>query len=389
MLGGLRKTWREFRASTAGFQSFSRLSLRQKRIVFYAESEADWAYLGPVLACLEAGGHEVVRVCSDACDPMLKGPRAYYVGTGTARTALFRTIQADAFVMTLSDLDTFHLKRSVHPVHYFYIFHSIASTHRTYREHAFDAYDTILCVGPHHEREVRRTEEVYGLKPKRLLPHGYGRLDTLLAEIESSASVCRSERPSDAAPHVLLAPTWGDSSLVHHGIERLLEVLLTAGFEVTLRFHPMTRRHFPDLADRLVHQFSGSGTLRVDPRIDTTRSLLDADIMISEWSGAPLDYAFARLRPVLFIDTPPKIHNPAHGRPGLPYLEEGIRTEIGELVSLDALEGVPDRIRALLAEAPQWSERIRAIRGQTVYHVGESGKAGADALLATLDELSK
>ena len=388
MFDGLRKAWREFRAASAGYQAFGKLTLKQKHIVFYAESEADWAYLGPVLASLEERGHEVVRVCSDPSDPMLKHPRSYYVGSGSARTALFRTIQADAFVMTLTDLETFHLKRSVHPVHYFYIFHSIASTHRTYREHAFDAYDTILCVGPHHEREVRRTEEVYGLKPKRLAPHGYGRLDTLLADLakagETAATEGAQRDTGDAPPHVLLAPTWGDCSLVNHGIERLLEELLRAGFKVTLRFHPMTRRHFPQLADELYQQYSGLGKLQVDPRIDTTSSLLDADIMISEWSGAPLDYAFARLRPVIFMDTPPKIHNPAHGRLELPYLEEDIRTKIGELVSMDEIAEVPRKVRELLADAPRWAERIREIREQTVYHVGESGRAGADAILDTL-----
>ena len=31
--------------------------------------------------------------------------------------------------------------------------------------------------------------------------------------------------------------------------------------------------------------------------------------MISEWAGAAIEYAFSRERPVIFIDTQPKINN--------------------------------------------------------------------------------
>jgi len=287
--------------------------------------------------------------------------------------------------MTLSDLGTSHLLRSVNRVHYFYIFHSIASTHRVYRQKAFDAYDTVLCVGPHHEREIRRMEAVYGLPAKRLMPHGYGRLDTLLHDIEH---IKEPFIRSPGAPiRVLLAPTWGDSSLVNHSLDSLLAILLKAGFHVTLRFHPMTRRHLPRLAEELAAKYSSAGNMQIDPLINTTQSLLDADIMISEWSGAALDYAFARLRPVLFIDTPPKVHNPEHDKLKLPYLEEEIRGQIGRILPPDRIQEVPGVVADLIAHADDWQERIRAARGATVYNVGHSGEAGADAILESLSAL--
>ena len=106
--------------------------------------------------------------------------------------------------------------------------------------------------------------------------------------------------------------------------------------------------------------------------------------MISEWSGAPLDYAFARLRPVIFIDTPPKIHNPEYGLLGLPCLEEEIRTKIGRVVSPDQCETLPGLVRELTAQAQAWTEKIRAVRQESVYYVGSSGEAGAQAILKRL-----
>ena len=379
MLTQLLAAWKSSRKAWAGLQDFNRLSRAERHIVFYAETAADWAHLEPVVQSLERQHHPVARICSDIEDPALRRPHSFYVGFGAPRTVLFRTLQASAFVMTLSDLDTFHLKRSVHPVHYFYVFHSIASTHRVYQPHAFDAYDTVLCVGPHHEKEIRRTEEVYDLKTKRLHRHGYGRLDTLIRDMEKAGNPASC--PPDAPLRVLVAPTWGESSLVHHGLESLVDILLSARFQVTLRFHPMTRRHFPRLARELEIRFSSTGLLSIDPHIHATESLLNADIMISEWSGSPLEYAFARLRPVLFIDTPPKINNPEHARLSLPYLEDDIRGKIGRIVSPAQMSEVPAVVRDLVAHATEWADRILAVRQETVFNVGTSGEAGAQAIL--------
>ena len=50
------------------------------------------------------------------------------------------------------------------------------------REGALDAFDTIFCTGPHVVREVRATEEVYGLPAKKLVEFGYPLADKLIAE---------------------------------------------------------------------------------------------------------------------------------------------------------------------------------------------------------------
>jgi YidC/Oxa1 family membrane protein insertase len=146
----------------------------------------------------------------------------------------------------------------------------------------------------------------------------------------------------------------------------------------------MTRRQEPSLAGALLERFSPTGRFRFDPHIDTTESLLGADVMISEWSGAPLEYAFARERPAIFIDTPPKTHNAGHERIGLPCLEETIREEIGRVVAPSDIDTLPDVVRALLAEAPTWADRIRAARERTVFNVGRAGEVAAERILAIL-----
>ncbi|HYH09200.1 MAG TPA: CDP-glycerol glycerophosphotransferase family protein [Thermoanaerobaculia bacterium] len=383
MLDEWRRRWREGRETWKELRRFEALPRSARRIVFYAETAADWAHLGPAAAALQRRGSRVLRVTSDRRDAVLLQPDAFFVGSGSARTVFFRSVEADTVVMTLTDLEQFHLKRSAHPVHYFYVFHSMASTHRVYREHAFDAYDSILCVGPHHFTEIRRMEEVYGLPPKRLLEHGYGRLDTLLAEVRSRGTV---ERAGEV-PRVLLAPSWGESSMVEHCLDAVIDVLLGAGFHISLRVHPMTARHRPQLTAQLVTRHAATGRFHFDPDVSTTEALLAADVMISEWSGAPLEFAFARERPVIFIDTPPKIHNPRHDRIALPALEADIRAEIGRIVALHEIGTLPEIVCELAAEGTEWGPRIARVRERTVFNIGRSGEVAAEHILGTLQSM--
>ena len=97
-------------------------------------------------------GLKVSYVTSSKTDPLLKSTNknisSFYIGDGIVRTKFFINLRADVLVMTMPDLETFHIKRSkIYPVHYVYIFHSLSSTHYIYRKTAFDNFDTIFCAG--------------------------------------------------------------------------------------------------------------------------------------------------------------------------------------------------------------------------------------------------
>jgi len=369
----------QFFPAWASLRAFNGLSREERTIVFYAESRADWAHLGPIIEELtERMERTVYYVTSEADDPILGTGngrvRAFYVGTGATRTTFFRLLEATVLVLTLPDLETYHLKRSVHPVHYVYVFHSMVSSHMIYRKGAFDAYDTILCVGPHHIAEIRRTEEVYELKPKELVEHGYGRLDLILA---TAAERPPFEPSTGESKKLLLAPSWGECSFIEapYGAE-LIRILLDAGHEVVLRLHPMTVRHHPKLAQQMTAAF-GDRSFRVETDMREQASLHTSDLMVGDWSGAALEYAFGLERPVLFIDTPKKVNNPEYERIGLTAVEESIRTEIGAIVDPPNLSAALPHIERLTADPAAFTERLRRARELTVYNVGRSANVGA------------
>ena len=65
--------------------------------------------------------------------------------------------------MTMVDFNKLQLKRSVNPVTYAFMFHSLISVHMADHEDSYDHYDAILCAGPHQMREVRKREEMLGM----------------------------------------------------------------------------------------------------------------------------------------------------------------------------------------------------------------------------------
>jgi hypothetical protein len=356
-----------------------------REIVFYSEGAGDWPHLGPIIEALLSGHDRMISyLTSDPTDPglMVDNPRlrSFNIGSGTARTILFARMDCRHFVMTLPDLGNLWLKRSVHPVHYVYTFHSMNSTHTSYRTGAFDQFDTILCVGPHHVDEIRRTEAAYGLPQKELVHHGSAKLDTLLSEITPPDAAHDHDGPA----RVLVAPTWGESSLIEAEIgTAVIDALLEAGHPVVLRLHPMTVRRLPRLVSDLRRRYAEAPAFALEERMSATQSWLEADVMVSDWSGAATEYAFALGKPVAYIGTPPKIMNPEWERTALRSFEDRVRVELGRVVEPSDVSTLPEIIASLVADPSATRQRAESTRDRSVFNVGSSSAAAA-AYLAGL-----
>ena len=357
-----------------GFLRFQMLSKEQRRVVFYSEGKQYWVHLEPMVKQLS--GAENIQVCyvsSGKDDPGLhqnnKNILPFYIGENTARTFFFHALDAKVLLMTMPDLQTFHIKRSIYPVNYVYVFHSLASSHMIYFYGSMDHFDTIFCSGPHHYNEIKEGEVVYKLKPKKLLHHGYGRLDALLAEKPKQFALNQKR--------VLIAPSWGDHGLLENVGDPLIAALLDGGFEVTVRPHPLTRKHHPEVLDALYKKYTDNAKFHTEEDVTTRNSLYQADVMISDWSGVALEYAFVLERPVLFIDLPKKVKNPKYTELQSAPLEVAIRDKIGEILSVEEIAAAPQRITSMISKSTEWAEKIRVQREAWVYNVGCSAEVGA------------
>ena len=372
--------WRALRA-------FRRLPESSRHIVVYAESSQDWHHHELLIRHLtEVLGKVVCYVSSDEADPGLAQDNAsilpFYIGAGLFRIIFFHTLQADVMLTQLLDLDNLDLKRSVHPVHYIHMFHSIVSTHMADRADSFDHYDSILCAGPHHIEEIRKREALHQLQPKQLIEHGYARLEQLIDE--------RVEPPDPGAQgiHVLLAPSWGDQTILNLYGEELTGILLDAGFQLTLRPHFQTRWNTPEVIDSIVDRFGGHARFTLVEQMGESNSLYDSHIMITDWSGAGIDYGLGLEKPVLYIDVPPKSRNNTYRELGIEPFESRIRESIGAILSPARIATVPDVVRKLLEDPQQFREQVRSLRRESVFNLGESAKVGAIAVARIADEVA-
>jgi YidC/Oxa1 family membrane protein insertase len=177
--------------------------------------------------------------------------------------------------------------------------------------------------------------------------------------------------------HVLIAPSWGELGIIETVGERLVGILIDRGFKVTLRPHPQTIRRSKVILKKISNRYSNSNLFELETDVSTTNSLFESDLMITDWSGTAFDYAFGLERPVLFIDTAPKVNNPSHAEIALEPFERLSRSTIGKICHPDSLETVPACVDELVETSERFSETIRSYREQSVFNVGSSGLVGA------------
>ena len=360
-----------------------------RSIVFYAENAGSIVHLRPLIDELtESLEREICYITSNRSDPILtttnKKIHAFYIGSGTARTKLFLSLKADVLVMDMPDLETFHIKRSkTKPVHYVYVFHSMFSVHSYLRKGAVDHFDTIFCVGPHHVKEIRDAEDVYGLKAKNLIEYGYGHLDALLKE----TSTLRQQTPIDGGKkHIIVAPSFGVNSLLETKSLEIIKILLDAQYHVTVRPHPITTRKSPDIIKKIQDKFQSNPDFILETDISSYDSFYTSDCMISDWSGVSMEYAFALDRPVIFVDVPKKINNPDFKDIQCEPIEISIRAKIGDIISPNQLDELPKKISFLLENLEKFRKRIHEVRLQTVFNIGRSRIIGAKHIVKIADE---
>ncbi|MDH4170373.1 MAG: CDP-glycerol glycerophosphotransferase family protein [Acidimicrobiia bacterium] len=362
-------------------KAFKKSNADWRRLVVFAEGRSDYAHLGPVVERL-IDHHDIPisYLTGEADDPVLDGDHpnlaAYNIGSGSVRNVLLRDLRAKMLLTTTPDFDTFAVKRSLHDVHYVYLFHAVVSTHMVYRPGAFDAFDTVLCVGPHHAREIRAAEERGGGRRRRLVKHGYGRVDALAAEAATQV-------PEPGV--VVVAGSWGENAFMETPVGRtILERLLAADYEVIVRLHPMTKRRLPELAFELSRDYGGDGRLRVETDMRDRSSLLRSSVLISDWSGAAFDYALGMTRPVISIDTPAKVNNPHWADLGIDPIERQLRPQIGRVIDPAGLEALVPALDDLQASVADWKAALTERRDATIYNVGHSAEAAATWLAAAV-----
>ena len=309
--------------------------------------------------------------------------KPYYIGPMKI-IPLMMKMDADMVVMTTPDLDRFQIKRSYvrKDIEYVYVFHGVASTHLVVREHAYDNFDTVLCVGQHQIDELRAAERYYSTKEKRLVPCGYGVLDDLVA----SYSELKKETAGKTKT-ILIAPSYQVDNILDTCLDELLDKLLAeVDCKIIVRPHPQYKKRYPARMQALDERCKARGTDRLvlESDFSSNVSTFSADLLITDWSGIAFEYAFATLKPVLFINTPMKVINKNYKVIGMPVLDITLRSEVGESIALSDIDQAGKCVNRLLSSSADYSKIIAKIRDKCVFNLGEFGSVSGKYILDSL-----
>lgn len=364
------------------------MAIKGKQLVFYAENASYYRYFKGFIDYILKHSELVIHyVTSDPEDPVLRNdhPRllGYYIGP-VALISFMMRLDADMLVMTMPDLETYHIKRSIvrKDVEYVYLDHGMTSFHLMLKKGALDHFDTIFCYGPNHADEVRETERVYGLPRKKLVKTGYPLLDQMIEGAKALGPIQNDPKV------IMIAPSWQKDNIMDFCLDDLIMPLLQTDYRVILRPHPEYVKRFPDKMERLKMRYEKhlGPYFDIQTEYQKTESVYSADLVITDWSSIAQEFSYATKKPSLFINTPMKIMNPEYQKIPLVPLDISLRDEIGRSLDLEQLDTLPALIESLMNEGEAWCRRIEQVVSDNIYDVGRAAEGGGRYIIETLSK---
>lgn len=365
------------------------LKYENKQIVFYSEGNGFYKYFQNVIELILKKTDIVIHyITSDPADEVFQlqndNFRVYYIAENKL-IVLMMKMDADMVVMTMPDLQKYHIKRSMvrNDIEYVYMDHGIGSINLMLRKHALDYFDTVFASNDIVYAEIREQEKRYHLKEKTVLKYGFGLIDNMIKSYNEQPA--RSNNPRV----ILIAPSWQEDNLLDLCIDEILQALLGHGYQIILRPHPQYVKHFKDRLKALENKYSSCKDFTLQMEFSSNDTVFNADILMTDWSGIAYEYSFTTLKPSLFINTPMKVMNPDYQEiPVVPFDIE-IRNRIGISLELNQLPALPEVVNQLLSENSYSRESLKEMRDNYLYNVLNSAEVGAKYLINRLIEMSK
>lgn len=357
----------------------NRVLQQKQQVVFYSESRHYFIYFKKLIEDLLAQpGLSICYITSDKNDPLLKNATAgmNVIHVKWMLGFLFSRIRADVMIMTMPDLDNFLFKRSPGVGTYVYMFHAVVSTHQQYRRKAFFHYDVIFCTGEYQLREIRKAEELYGLKQKTIIPYGYPLLDELYSHGSAAAG--------DNHSTILIAPSWFEGCILDTCIEELLQQLSKMPYKVILRSHPEYAKRKKKEFRKIQQLIAKNTAMSMDEIPNVFDRLPSADILITDRSGIAFEFAFGIRKPVLFIDTAYKQMNPDWKELGMEPIENSLRSSLGVTIAPAELETISQKINELIALQPGFANTIDELSQKIFYNGKEAYQSGLDYVVSKI-----
>lgn len=381
-----QKLWIKLKFVLSGGRIKDKTSDEKLPYVIFSEGKSYWNVFRPVCEEFEKRGIDCEYYTADEKDPALEQGYQHvhcsFIGDGNKAFARLNLLNARVLLATTPGLEVYQWKRSKNVGKYVHIFHSLDEG-TAYRMFGLDFYDSVLLVGDFQERYIRKLEELRGIPRKDLQVVGCTYMDGLLArrDREGKAQTEKKQRT------VLLAPSWGEISVLNRYKEKLIDALLATDYKVIVRPHPQSFKVEMDILQPLMDKYGDRVEWNRDA--DNFDVLNHSDILISEFSSVVFDFAFVFDKPVLCF---------AGGQSDMaPYdaawideepWKQQVFPKLGKMIT----EADFDRFQALMDELVESSEYQKSrddLREASWQNRGHSAEGIVDYLVETAGKIEK
>lgn len=368
-------------------------SIKNKHIVFYSERSGFYKYYKEIIEYLlkktTVSIHYITNDPNDIVFELAKEQpklKPYYISVKKL-IPLMMKLEADMVVMTTPDLDNYYIKRSLmqKDIEYVFVPHDPSSMHMGFKEHSLDNFDTVFCTGEHIAKEVRASEKVYGTKEKTLVEFGYPLIEDLIKSCEGL------QKAEGQKKQILIAPSWQEDNLLDSCIEDIIDGLYAEDHKIIVRPHPEYVKRYMQKLNLLMDKYGDKIGENLEFELDfsTNTSVYSSDVLITDWSGIGIEFGFATLKPVVFINTKIKMENENYKNINIEPQEIRLRNVLGvALEKGDVKTKISETVANLLNNA-EFSANVKQEREKYFYNLGSNGIYGAKYIIKSLMEKKK
>ena len=351
----------------------------------FTDSKRYLTIFKPICDEMEKRGEKLVYLTAEEDDPLLKenyeNVRTEFLGEGNRAYARMNMLKADVVLSTTPGLDVYQWKRSRDVKWYAHVLHAAGDV-TMYRMFGIDYYDAMLLSGEFQIKQVRDLEALRGLPEKEACLVGIPHMDALRERLLQAGSA------PDHETTILLAPSWGPSSILNKYGKKMIDELIATGYKVIIRPHPQTFVSEKDMIEPLMKAYPETDKLVWDRNIDNFDTLNQSDILISDFSGVVLDYALVFDRPVICAET--SFDNGIYDSWWLGEREWIFETldKIGVKLTPDNMDNIKELVEKALTDTKLKEGRDKA-RAESWANMGKSVGSIVDYMIEKRKELNE
>lgn len=365
---------------TSGIHIKSRKQEKFIPLVIYTDSKRYWNTFKSICDEFERRKVEIKYLTQSKDDPVFDEKYEYvfpeFIGEGNKGITKMNYLNADIVLSTTPSLNVYQWKRSKKVKYYVHILHACNDL-ILYRMFGVDYYDSVLVNGQFQIDDIKRMEKLRNLPEKDCQIVGLTYFDQLKNRLKTASKI------ENKTPVVLVAPSWGPSSLLNKYGSKLIDELINTGYEIVIRPHPQSYISEKDIIDKLMNKYK---TIVWNKDNDNFDILNKADILISDYSGTIFDFAIVFEKPIIYVKT--DFDDSTYDSTwleGKPWIFRAL-SEIGRELNENNFNNIKDLIYDSLKETKN-KEKIEKIKQECWNNVDNSASSIVEYIIKKEKEI--